>query len=453
MPASGAYVVWTVLAVLAAAAVAARRRATSWWQPLLLAGVAGASVASFGIVSWGRATPFGDFNKAYYTAGSLILSDPSRLYACEISNLCFVNVPLVALVFTPFSWLERFAAQLVFTAIGALAVAAAAWLLIKELRANGVGRHAIVALFALSGPLLYSARLGNVTHVMLPLLVIAFASFIRGCDVRAGVLLAALTALKLPLLLFLPYFLLRGRWRAALAFGGTLAAILVVSVSLFGTELHALWLRGFVGPFAGRPVGAYNAQSIAGTLAHFMRPGNLTNWLPLEVSPLFTALGYAVVATLTGATAAAALVSGRPHGPAAQWTELSMVLVLALLASPLTWTHYYAFCVIPLAGYVTGTIAAPGVGWRVIVGMAAVLVSLPVVLAVPDHPVLRPLVERVLISHYVGGGVLLLAALSASRLALMPGRSLERDVTMLTAPVGARVRRVADAPRGSRAPR
>jgi hypothetical protein len=411
----GAYILWTVLASAAVAIVFANRRRAAAWQPLALAGVAAGSVTAFALVSWGRATPLGDFIKAYYPAGLLITGDPSRLYACEAANLCFVNLPLVALLFTPLSVLGRWPAQILFTLAGAIAVVAAAWLTVRDLDAVGARRYAIVAVFALNGPLLYSARLGNLTHVLLPLLVIAFMSLTRGRDVRAGVLLAVLTVMKLPFLLFLPYLVVRGRRLAAAAFALSLALMVIVSVALFGAELHATWLQGFVGPFATRPVGAYNVQSVAALLAHLMMPGNLTNWMPLDPSPLFTALQYAILLGLTGTAALTLIRSGSPRRPAAHRTELHMVLTLTLLASPLTWTHYYAFLVVPLAAYAASRVDVPGPAWRAIAAAAAVLVSLPVVLPVAHHRLLGAVIERILISHYAWGGMLLLAALCASR--------------------------------------
>ena len=49
------------------------------------------------------------------------------------------------------------------------------------------------------------------------------------------------------------------------------------------------------------------------------------------------------------------------------------------------------------------------------VAAAAVLISAPVVLWLPHGPILGPLLARVLISHYVFGGLLLLGALCVSR--------------------------------------
>src|SRR6185312_4827787 len=97
------YLVWIVLVTAAVATIAARRRSIAWWPPVVLAAIAILSVAAFAFVNWGRATPLGDFNKAYYPAGSRLFANPSQLYSCEAGNLCFVNIPIVAALFTPLS--------------------------------------------------------------------------------------------------------------------------------------------------------------------------------------------------------------------------------------------------------------------------------------------------------------------------------------------------------------
>ena len=413
MPAAIAYVVWAMLAMLAAVAVLCRR-----WdirrRRILLALVAAASVVAFGVVSWGRATPFGDFNKAYYPAGVAVVSDPSRLYECQISNACFVNIPIVAALFAPFGWLDLFTAQVLFTMAGAGAVIVAAYLLTALADGSPQGRYAVIAMFALNGPLLYSARLGNLTHVMLPFLVLAVVALVRGRQLQGGALLAFLATIKPPLLLFVPYLLARGQWRAAVGFSAALAMIAAMSLTWFGAELHSVWLEEIGQPFSDRPLGAYNVQSVAGALAHLLHPGNLTNFEPLEVSPKFKVVQYAVTGLLATTAGLVALLSGRPQSDAARWFELNMVLVLTLLASPLTWTHYYAFCLIPLSGYAMTERSIHG-WWHPTIAVAAVLVSLPVVLALPTLPALQAVVERVLISHYVAGAIVLLGALCASR--------------------------------------
>lgn len=412
MRALGAYAIWFVLAAFAATIVRSRREGARGWQPAAMAAVCLASVFAFVVTDWGRATPFGDFNKAYYAAGARILTNPSALYACDVSNLCFVNLPLVALAFTPLVVLGRTGAQAAFTVIGVAAVVAAAAITIRELRAAGASRYAIVALLALNGPLMYSIRLGNVSHVLLPVLALAFIWLARGREALAGIAFAVLTLNKLPFLLFLVYLVLRRRWIAAAAFGASVAAAVLASLSLFGAGLHEEWIGSVIGPFARWPIGAYNVQSISGLLAHYLMPGHLTDWVPLPPTLSFTVARYAILLAIGSLVAVTLARGGAPRHARELFLELHIVLMVALLASPLTWTHYYAFVVVPLAGLFAECSRGRERG---IVALAAILVSLPVVLPRIPHPVAAALVERVLISHYVWGALLLVAALCAER--------------------------------------
>ncbi len=412
MRALGAYVVWFVLAGFAGTIVRSRRERAQPWQPAAMAAVCAASLFAFVIVDWGRATPFGDFNKAYYAAGSRILTDPSALYACDVSNLCFVNLPLVALAFTPLAVLGRTGAQAVFSILGVAAVVVAAAITIRELRATGARRYAIVAVFALSGPLMYSLRLGNVSHALLPVLALAFIWLARGREARAGIALAVLAINKLPFLLFLVYLLVRRRWIAAAAFGASIAIMAVASLALFGTGLHEAWIDGVVGPFARWPIGAYNVQSISGLLAHYMMPGHLTDWVPLPPPRPFTVIRYAMLLAIGSLVALTLRRGDVPRHPREHVLELNIVLLVALLASPVTWTHYYAFAVVPLAWLMAHDRRGHH---RWLLSLATVLVSLPVVLPRVPHPLAAALIERVLISHYVWGALLLLAMLCAAR--------------------------------------
>jgi alpha-1,2-mannosyltransferase len=405
-----AYILWTTLAFAAMAIVHAHRRQPATWQQLALGLVATASVSAFAWVSWGRATPFGDFNKAYLFAGATVADDPSRLYACDVSNLCFVNLPLVAFLFAPLAWMGTPAAQVLFSIVGASAVAAAVWLVVREFELTGAARYAAVAVFALNGPLLYSARLGNLTHALLPLVITAFSLLVRRREIAAGVLIAMLTVIKLPFALFVVYLIVRRRMQAAAASIAALVAVVGVSIGLFGIDLHRQWLAQFVGPFAAQPVGAYNVQSIAGMLARLLVPGHLTDWAPLPVTAGFTLLRHTLGAGLI--VLAAAAMSARSQRPWREDIELSVVLLLMLLVGPLTWTHYYGFLTIPLSVLLGRTVAADvPAAWKAAVLLAAALVSMPVVLPQLGHPLAAAFVERVLISHYAFGGILMLCEL------------------------------------------
>src|SRR3954463_3318747 len=248
---------------------------------------AAAAIALMTLQSTGRGTPFGDFDKAYYPAGQAVLAAPGRLYECaHPDGLCFVNPPVIALLFAPVAALPRPAAHAVVMAGSIAAIALAIWLMIELCEAIGVQRFVIIAMVLLDGPLYYSVRLGNLTHVVLLLVLIAVGWLIRGLHGRAGALLACSALLKPPLLIWLPYFALRRQRRAGVVMAATLAACGGLSLALFGLALNLSWAKQFVVGSSAHPIGAYNVQSIAGFVIRLTTSGTLVTWQPVPVSRL-----------------------------------------------------------------------------------------------------------------------------------------------------------------------
>jgi hypothetical protein len=399
------------------------------------------AVAFLAVTSTGRGTPFGDFDKAYYPAGRHILSEPSRVYDCTHEDgLCFVNLPLVAVLFAPVAALPLPAAHVVVTAASLASIALTAWLLVQLVGASRTQQYAVVAIILLNGPLYYSVRLANVTHIVLLLLVIAVAWMIRGQGGRAGSLLALVALLKPPFLIWLPYFALRRQWRAAAAMGVTLVLLAVASIVLFGLPLHLAWTRHFLMGSSSHPIGAYNVQSIAGFLVRLSTRGTLVDWRPVDVGRLFFIAQVALTLAVVAPALAAGVLGGEPRSRASQLREYSMVLCVMLLASPVSWTHYYSLLLVPLAAFASGAMELPHAPrWRFSSAIAALLVSLPVMLWVPADRFGGALIARILLSHYVFGAMLLLGILIAVSIEVRhsPGRfARRRSETNVAAAVG-----------------
>ena len=93
------------------------------------------------VVSTGRGTPFGDFDKAYYPAGHLATTPASALYDCAHEDgLCFVNVPIVALAFVPLGRFPLRAAHIWMTCIGIASVALTIYLITRLVSIDRTGR-------------------------------------------------------------------------------------------------------------------------------------------------------------------------------------------------------------------------------------------------------------------------------------------------------------------------
>jgi hypothetical protein len=410
---------------IAAAFVIAKRRGPTgrWLQALEIAtaiGVAGALLALTSV------TVLIDFSKAYLHAGRAVLTDPSTLYDCTRAQ-CFVNIPIVAVLFVPLALMNPSVAGVVFSVAGALLLVAA----VRRL-ARGAAADIIVWLAILSGPIYYSVRIGNTTHMLLLPLMVAFDRLAAGRQAAAGAILAGLSLLKPPLALFLPYFVLHRNFRAAIAMAGCAAVAVAASVAFFGVELHWFWFREFVVKQGAAPIAAYNVQSVNGFVAHLLTRGQLVNWYPVDAGALFKPLSAGLAAALVAAVGIAAWRAGPPHGEAARRVELWLVLCLTVLIAPIAWTHYYLLMLIPCAALVS---THASLGWRSLVGLVAAiaLMAPPVLVLDVRSRIGNALYERILVSHYFLGGVVLLAVLIAERLEvthrdpgpLIPSRATE----------------------------
>jgi hypothetical protein len=398
----------SLCALAAALCFLAHRRPArrwAWWAGC--SALAGAAAVFLLSVSEPREW-FSDFNKAYYPAGRLILENPRGLYTPP--DLGFVNLPVMALGFTPLSGLPLGQAQLLFALLGAAAIALSCRLLVSLTGAQGWRAAAIVLAFALNGPLVYSFREGNLTHVVLLLLVLAACCCEHEWDACLGVLLAAAALIKLPLFLLPAYYAARGRWRVVASAAATTLAVVVASLVLFGVDANRRWIDDCIRPFLGKPLSAWNIQSVSGLLARLLTDRGLGDWVPFEPGPGFKLIHNALVGCLVAAAAWTFYRAGPPRTPGEKLTELCAVLCLALVISPISWTHYYLLLLLPVGLCLGGRLVVPArAGWA----LAAVLAAL---LAWP--PVVGPaggMLGRLLASNYLAGGVALLGVLLAAR--------------------------------------
>jgi len=351
-----------------------------------------------------------DFIKAYHYAGRAIVSDPATLYDCTRAQ-CYVNLPAIALLFVPFGLMEPSAAGVLFSLIGLAALAAAMHRLTRDANPD-----VVLWLIVLSGPLYYSIRIGNTTHFLLIALIVAFDRLANRRDRLAGMLLGAAALIKPPLALFLVYLLLRRRVAAAWTMAVVGAAVVAMSVMLYGIDLHRYWLTEFVIGHGGSPIGAYNVQSVNGFLAHLLTRGHLRDWYPIPMGAGFRAASLTLTAAIVLGVALVCWRAGRPRSQQAWYAELSLMLTLAVVIAPISWSHYYLLLLIPIAAMLGGSrLPLPNRSIAVGVVLAALLMSLPVVILPVPGRIPSALYDRVAVSHYFYGGLVLLAALAAVR--------------------------------------
>jgi alpha-1,2-mannosyltransferase len=359
---------------------------------------------------------FEDFRRAYWEAGEAVWHGRDgfeRVYARGVDG--FVNMPIVAYLFAPFGLLSARRAAIAFFALGVLALLIA-WRLLTRLFALDK-RDSALCLFALSafGPALYSLREGNISHVMLPLLLYAVLALRRGQEARTGALIAVATLLKPPLALVGLYLFLRGRWRAVLAGAGTGAGLLLLSVLAFGVEMHLLWYRACIVAYSSGTVPGFNVQSVAAFVARFeLGHTSYQDWSGHALSARAQLASLALTAALAGAALLAMLRRGwrAPRDVGIIELEIWIVVLLACMLPTLSWSHYYVWALPALVLAWRALQKEEGArAWR-LAALAAFVLIAPVEFysAQMRAGVYGPL-SNALTSHALIGGMVLLLVL------------------------------------------
>jgi hypothetical protein len=393
------------------------------WAPAVLA----AGCLAMALAAFRASDPpdlFHDFWIAYYPAGQAVLRDAAALEALTARGVDgFVNLPIVAWLFAPFGALPKPAAIGLFTALG-VGASAAAWLILVRLARLGPrGAWLLALLFAASGPLQYSLKEGNTSHFVLLALAAGLALMRANRSGLAGVVLAGAALIKLPLLVFGGFFLLRRDWRGLTGFCLAGAAAVLASLAAYGWDQNWAWFQSCVLQFSNQWLAAFNVQSIP---AFLLRLGEgrsqLFDWTPAPPPEHLRLVAQMIMAALLGGVAFA--WSRRPSGdPVADAERLDLnyllAICLAVVASPLSWSHYYAWLLAPAAFLLGGPLFASRPDLRR-AGWAAVALATPLVwpLSPPPGP-LQSLYAGLAVSHFLFAGLLMLAVLAA-RLARRP---------------------------------
>ena len=307
--------------------------------------LSGAGMATFIFMSSQPALEylFWDFRYCYWLAGNLIWQGPAALSGAY-DGVLFVNIPIVAYLFAPFGLLDPMPASIVFTALGFVA----AWyiwkLLVRMFELNR--RESALLCFALCvfGPLVYVLKVGNTSHFMLVLLLVGLLMARSGKDLSAGALFGIATVIKPSLLLIGVLYFLRGRWLVVAGGAAVVTGSALLSLLVFGWDMHVYWYETAIQPFLSDPVLAFSNQALGGMVARFESENlDLVNFAPYEISPFGKLITQALTLTLIAGMVFAVWRSGRFLRVANQDMELEvlMLLALSLSISALSWPHYH----------------------------------------------------------------------------------------------------------------
>lgn len=250
----------------------------------------------------------------------------------------YLYPPVVALIWRPFTALHPRDAHDAFVIVSTLLAALNVFLLH---RAAPSPRHArawalaLILFHAVCGPLISTLRLGQINVLVGSLVFGALCALRTGRQTPAGVLLALAMLVKITPAVFLVDLIARRQWRALTACAISIAAAGLATLPLIGVAPWASFAARVRRPLPFAPPMALGnvLESAARSLS-----------LPPEVgasAAVGAIVGLVILAIrrMRGRWRAAA-------DPAPCWGAL---VLLALLAFPLTWHHHYYLALLPFA--------------------------------------------------------------------------------------------------------
>ena len=330
------------------------RPGRSWWityaEPL--AGLAALLVVfgTFAVARYIASTAANDFSIFLASARWLRQgADPYQLppFSGPGYNL---NAPAALLVFVPLSFLSDARALQVWTGLSLAAYGLAAYWIA---RAAAPGRVVSVAsLLLISQPAIAALLLGQTAALTMLLVTAAWVADRRDRPLRAGFLLGVAMALKLFLGVFAVYAVWRRSRRLALGMAAGAAFTVAAGFGLVGVSGYRSWL------FALRHI-SWVAHWLNGSLLGlFTRELDVSppilGMTPLVIHPAIVRplwwIGAAIVAAVSGR---ALLVARAGAADRRDWAW-ALLIVAALLVSPLGWVYYVPLAAGPLVGVVMG---------------------------------------------------------------------------------------------------
>ncbi len=306
-----------------------------------------------------------------YSAAVLVRIDrlPSGCAGTSL-QIPYINPPLLAILLQPLTTLSCGDAfrvwRLISLVIWAGVTALLAWQVWRRCLQHGASLPwsatavaCLIALSAFSYPILEGLWLGQVDLLILGGIVLAWWLREHNQPFLAGMILAAITVIKLLPAVLIFYFLLRRDWRV-------LGGVAVATVLLVGVML----------------VGAGGLLTLSAMIPSLTSGIGLLPWFNKAVIRLHPVLGPALV-VVAGLTFTITVVLTHRRGRAEEDATLGYAWAVStmLLVSPVIWLHYLTWLVPVVAAclpYARNRMAAFGLGLT----SATILLSTPPLLGV-----------------------------------------------------------------------
>jgi alpha-1,2-mannosyltransferase len=332
-----------------------RRRFLQIGCVLLLLGIANVAIFERGAVSdealdfdlnWVAAHRLVDGEPIYDRTASksegLRLVGPEMALTNSEPFYSFIGPPTTALVYAPLTSLPSDTARDLWRAVSLLLMIASVIVVAQSLpRGNRLPAGLIgVGALLLSAPVARSIANGQVDGLVMLGLGVATWAAARQRWALAGIGLGVATVLKISPVLLVVYLVVRGRVRAGVSAAVTVVSALILAAVVGRPADLGTWLDD-VAPVVGRASTNVENLSLPGWFARvFSRSDDMLSHV--AVLPQWRAVGLAF------ALSCMTWLWWNRRGRAFDPLELGVLVLVAVLAGPLSWDHDASWAVIPV---------------------------------------------------------------------------------------------------------
>jgi alpha-1,2-mannosyltransferase len=253
----------------------------------------------------------------------------------------YIGLPVVALVHAPFAFLNHDDALRAFRLLSAVGMLAALALVARTLTPGSrlAGFAVGFGVLLLSEPALWTLGIGQGNALVMGGFAVAIWASERGRWRLAGMGAGLAAALKLSPALFLVYFALRGKWRAARWGAGTVVALSTGSAIIGRPGDLLVWAKQVL-PLASAGSIYTGNQSVVGWVGRVLAGTD-----DLAARTVLGPIHYlGVVIAAVGTVVLWRIRRRSPLDP----LELGALILVILVAGPLSWDHYFVWAAIPV---------------------------------------------------------------------------------------------------------
>jgi hypothetical protein len=300
-----------------------------------------------------------DFGKFYYSAVGFLqgrnLYDINPAMPVLVSPLEYkiflnLNPPHFMLLILPLAFFSPNIALLLWSLINLFFFIVSIIIIFQEVKVKLNLQRVIILVvvllaFAGTGAVVVT---GQLSFIMMFLITIFWVESRQNNWNKGAIFLGLAISIKMFLLIFIPYLLLRKKWLSFLITISVALSVFVLGILLFGIDSHLIWLKSL--QLVDWTWASMNV-SIHGFLSRLF--DNSPYYQPIIIKPQFINPLWIFCVSLVGIFTFPLIIGD--NGKKEVDRSYAMLLTIAQLISPLGWIYYLWF--------VIGPITALGVGW------------------------------------------------------------------------------------------